>query len=59
MGIGFDAMGAHAEEDGERGEGGICWLDMGTNESVPDEGFKRWIAEIESGVRYRYRPATA
>lgn len=59
MGIGSDAMGAHAEEDGERRDGGIWWLDMAADESVPDKRFKRWIGEIESWMRYRYQPATA
>lgn len=45
--IKLDTMEAHSEEDGERGVGlGGRWmssLDMGSDQSIPNERFNSWM----------------
>lgn len=51
MEVGLDAMGAHANEDGQwrlKRDGG---LDMGSNDIVPDKGFEGAVSKVKSRVR--------
>lgn len=52
--VGFDSMETHSAEDIEWWLSSRPSLEVGSNEGVPDEGFKGWMSKMKSRVSRGY-----